>query len=181
MGALLRDQVEANFKGKKVDTWMFKGSHSVHMPEAVYAFSDNYGIKGQKKNKEVFRNKRAQRYVELADRMFKTWEAVTAKERGEAVYHNPDELISFSSDIKCLTKLRAELCRLPRKKNNSGMIELYTKADMVAGITMSDGRKLSIPSPNLADDVMMSFDRPDLVRPVQSNAMPPSLNLPRYR
>ena len=181
MGALLRDQVEANFKGKKVDTWMFKGSHSVHMPEAVYAFSDNYGIKGQKKNKEVFRNKRAQRYVELADRMFKTWEAVTAKERGEAVYHNPDELISFSSDINCLTKLRAELCRLPRKKNNSGMIELYTKADMVAGITMSDGRKLSIPSPNLADDVMMSFDRPDLVRPVQSNAMPPSLNLPRYR
>ena len=98
-----------------------------------------------------------------------------------SVYHNPDDLISFSSDIKCLTKLRAELCRLPRKKNNSGMIELYTKADMVAGITMSDGRKLSIPSPNLADDVMMSFDRPDLVRPVQSNAMPPSLNLPRFR
>ena len=66
-------------------------------------------------------------------------------------------ITSLLHEPEALTKLRAELCRLPRKKNNSGMIELYTKADMVAGITMSDGRKLSIPSPNLADDVMMSL------------------------
>ena len=58
-----------------------------------------------------------------------------------------DNLISFSSDIKLLKKLRAELCRLPVKPNGSGKFELYTKDVMKS--------KFKMKSPNLADSVMM--------------------------
>jgi len=160
MGALLRRQVSENFKNKRMETWVFKGSNEVHHPEKVIDYSEEYGIKGAKKNKDVFKNRRAQRYIELAERMRKTYDCVMAKERGKAVFVDTDELISFSSNIDCLQKLRAELCKLPRKKNNSGMIELYSKADMKSGVIMSDGSRQVIPSPNLGDSVMMSFDCP---------------------
>ena len=65
---------------------------------------------------------------------------------GEKLY-NPDELISFSSDIKLIDKLRSEVCRLPRKHNGNGKFELYTKEEMKA--------KFKVNSPNLADSVMM--------------------------
>lgn len=154
MGALLRDQCERNFKNVQVNTFMFKGSESPHMPEAIYQGSAVEGMTGSKKNKDVFRNKRAQNYVELADRCRKTWEAV---EKG--VYHNPDDLISFSSDIKDIQKLRSELCQMPIKPNTSGRIELYTKDEMRRGILMPDGSRRKLPSPNLGDCVMMSFDK----------------------
>ncbi len=153
MGALLRNQVAVNFKGMKVHTFMFKGSESVWYPEAVCSATEMFGISGSKLNKDVFRNKRAQNYVNVAQRCWKTYDAVV-----NGKYYNPDELISFSSKIKCLPKLRGELCRLPVKPNAHGSIELYTKADMKKGILMPDGSRLKLPSPGLADDVMMSFD-----------------------
>ena len=67
----------------------------------------------------------------------------------QEVYTDPDTMISFSSDITDLTQLRAELCRLPIKPNPNGMLELYTKEEML--------RKFKIPSPNLADSVKMLF------------------------
>ncbi len=158
MGALLRNQAEANFKGKKIQTYMFKGSEGVHFPEAIFSAGENYGIKSSKMNKEVLKNKRAQNYVIVAERCRKTWEAVTL-----GVYHNPEELISFSSEIKCIQKLRAEMCKLPFRGNANGTIELYSKEDMRKGIQMPDGSKVKIPSPNLADDVMMSFDNASVI------------------
>lgn len=153
MGALLRNQCSDNFKGTKVNSFMFKGSEGVHNPEAICSYTETFGISESKKNEDVFKNKRAQNYAALADRCRKTYEAVI-----HGVYYNPDELISFSSDIKLINKLRSELCRLPVKPNSSGTIELYTKQEMRKGILMPDGSRLKLPSPNLADCVMMSFD-----------------------
>ncbi len=173
MGALLRNQAAANFNGTKIQTSMFKGSEGVHHPEAICSANEHYGIIASKTNQDVFRNKRAQNYVGIAERCRKTYEAVV-----HGIYHNPDDLISFSSDIKCLQKLRSEMCRLPIKPNSSGTIELYSKDAMRKGIIMPDGSKVKIPSPNLADDVMMSFDnscilnvvtqfvRPQAIRPM---------------
>ena len=96
-----------------------------------------------KTNKEVFRNKRAQMYASLRDRVYKTYEAVV---KGKMC--DPEQLISFSSGMTNLTKLRSELCRMPIKPNGSGLFELYTKADM--------RRLFKVSSPNLADCVMMS-------------------------
>jgi len=152
LGAPLRNQVADNFKGKAIKTFMFKGSESVHYPEMQFDATD-YGIRDSKKNKDVFSNKRAQNYAGLAERCRKTYEAVV-----NGVYHNPDDLVSFSSSIKCLQKIRSELCRLPLKPNSQGMIMLYRKDEMARGIIMPDGQKLKLPSPNLGDCAMMSFD-----------------------
>jgi phage terminase large subunit len=66
-------------------------------------------------------------------------------------YSDPDNLISFSSSIKLLQMLRSELCRIPKKPNGAGMIQIMSKEDM---------RKLGIKSPNMADSVMMALDNP---------------------
>ena len=153
LGATLRDNVSSAFKGTKVEQLMFKGSNSPENPDQYFGESAEYysNIKGKVKNKDAFRNKRAQGYISLAERMRKTWEAVEQKK-----YTNPDDLISFSSKITMLQKLKAELCRLPKKPtNNTGHIELYTKQEMRKGITMPNGDRIVIPSPNIADSVMM--------------------------
>jgi phage terminase large subunit len=153
LGATLRDNVERAFKGTKVEQLMFKGSNSPENPDQYFGESAEYysNIKGKVKNKDAFRNKRAQGYINLAERMRKTWEAVEQKK-----YTNPDELISFSSKITMLQKLKAELCRLPKRPtNNTGHIELYTKQEMRKGISMPNGDRIVVPSPNIADSVMM--------------------------
>lgn len=153
LGAPLRDQVAKNFKGLPTRVFMFKGSEGVHNPEAIFSANKDYGMAESKRNKDVFRNKRAQNYVGLAERCRKTYEAVV-----DGVYHDPDELVSFSSKIGCLQKIRSELCRLPLKPNGYGMIQLYSKDEMVRGIILPNGQKLKLPSPNLGDCAMMSFD-----------------------
>jgi len=154
MGALLRDQAEVNFKGKRIESHMYRGSAEVWMKNAIFSDSDKFNIKSQKTNGDVFRNRRAQRSVEFAQRCYRTWEAVT-----QGKYHDPDTLVSFSSDCKDLRKLRAEACKMPLKPNGQGMIQLYTKQEMRAGIMMPDGRRVVIPSPNLFDCCTMSFDK----------------------
>jgi phage terminase large subunit len=147
MGMGLKRQISDAFKGKKVEIEAFRGSEGVDNPEQIY---DRLGteVKKPKKNRETFINKRAQYYWMLRDRMYRTYLAI---EKGERVF-NPDDLISFSSNIKEIGMLRAELCRIPRKYNASGRIQLMSKPDM---------KKLDIDSPNMADAVMM------LMRPVE--------------
>jgi len=169
MGALLRDQAATAFAGKKIKSTMYKGSEEVHNAEAIFKAAENYGFKEAKKNKEVFWNKRAQNSISLAERMRKTWEAVTAKEQGKIKYFNPDELISFSSHIKDLKKLRSECCKMPLKPNSHGKIALYSKDEMRRGIAIigRDGSRIDmkIPSPNLFDCVVMSFDQSANIMP----------------
>jgi len=142
----LKRQISDAFKGKKIMVEAFRGSEGVDRPNQTYERL-NIEVKNPKKNKETFINKRAQYYWMLRDRIYRTFLAV---DKGERVF-NPDDLISFSSDIKELSGLRAELCRIPRKFNNSGRIQLMSKPEM---------KKLEIDSPNMADAVMM------LMRPI---------------
>ncbi|AUS00442.1 terminase large subunit [Vibrio phage 1.275.O._10N.286.54.E11] len=153
MGALLRNQASKNFKGINLESFMFKGSEAPNNPKSVCDFADDYGIQGVVLNEDAFYNKRAQNYAYLANRVRKTYEAVTL-----GMYHNPDDLISFDKDMPLLNKLRSELCRIPSKPNSQGKIALYSKDEMKKGIIMPDGSKRKLPSPNLADCVMMSFD-----------------------
>lgn len=153
MGALLRTQAALNFSELKIESFMFKGSESPNMPKAICDFAGDYGISGTVLNEDAFYNKRAQNYAYLANRIRKTYEAVEL-----GVYHNPEDLISFSKEMPLLNKLRSELCRIPSKPNTQGKIMLYSKDEMKKGIIMPDGSKRKLPSPNLADCIMMSFD-----------------------
>jgi phage terminase large subunit len=149
MGVGLNRQVQQAFGGKHTILSQFKGSEGVDFPEKIYmpAYSDGAPIQGQKTNKDALKNKRAQYYFELRNRIYKTYEAV---EKGK--YHDPDELISFDGSIKLIAELRAELCRMPIKPNRNGLFTLYTKQEMKD--------KFSYPSPNLGDSVMMLMKVP---------------------
>lgn len=154
MGALLRDQAAKNFQGTKVHTFMYKGSEGVHNPEAVFKPVGEYHIRDSKKNKDVFGNKKAQNIISFAERVYKTWEAVVHKK-----YIDPEELVSFDSEsipANYLQKLRSEACRMPLKPADT--FKFYTKQEMRNGIRQPDGSKIVIPSPNLFDAVVLSFD-----------------------
>lgn len=145
LGATLRQHISNISSGKKVALQMFKGSESVDNPDSMYSF-DNKGvpIRNAARNADVFRNKRAQYYWSLRDRFYATYRAVT---RGE--YIDPDHMISLdSSGIENIDALRSEVCRIPLKDNNNGFIQVMSKIEMKA---------LKIPSPNMADALMMAF------------------------
>lgn len=142
MGLSLKQQIHDAFKGKKIQAVPFIGSGGVWEKGEQYnpIEGESWGEK-PKTNAEMFTNRRAQAYWALRDRVFKTYLAVVKKR-----YYPPDELISFSSSIKDLGALRAEICRIPRKRVPSGKIQILDKAAMKA---------MKLKSPNLADAVMM--------------------------
>ena len=161
MGVSLQRQIGQSFGGKRVTVSAFRGSEGVDQPYAPYEPSFAHDVKEQKTNKDSFRNKRAQYYQALRDRIYRTYCAVVKQH-----YHDPETMISFSSDIKLLQKLRAELCRMPIKPNGSGLIELYTKDVMKT--------RFKLVSPNLGDSVMMLMRTPP-TRPRQAGqSAPPS-------
>ncbi len=142
LGVSLNRQTVEAFKDKPVSVVQFKGSQGPDNPESVYQPAAANAGEAQKKNKDVFKNKRAQYYTALRDKAYTTYRAVV---HGE--HKDPDDMISFCSNIKALKKLRSELCRMPIKPRSDGLIELYTKQEMKT--------KFKLPSPNLADSVMM--------------------------
>ncbi len=149
LGGALRREVSNNFTGHDVDQVIFKGSNSPDNPDAKYEPTIDNAAKALT-NKDLFKNKRAQYYWNLRDRVYKTYRAVVHNE-----YCNPDELISFSSKIDQLQQLRSEVCRIPRKYNGAGTIQIMTKAEM---------RTQAIMSPNMADSVMMSLAVSDKIK-----------------
>ena len=84
----------------------------------------------------------------LRDRFYNAYQAV---ERGE--YIDPDEIISLSSDISNMSALRAEVCRIPTRPNGAGLIQIMSKEEMAR-------QKPPLPSPNMADSLMMSLATP---------------------
>jgi len=140
MGVGLRRQFADAFLGKRIDVQGYRGSASPDRPDALYEM----GAESQRKtNKETFRNKRAQAYWMLRDRVYRTYQAVT-----QGKNFPTSELVSFDSGIEDMELLRSELCRIPLKSNGMGMIQIMTKPEM---------KKLGIDSPNLADSVAMVF------------------------
>ena len=142
MGAGLAEQMSADVEGKKITLSMFKGSEGPDFPDAIYKPALKEIVRDQKKNRDVFKNKRAQYYFELRDRIYTTYRSVVFGE-----YADPDNMVSFCSNLPLLPKIRAELCRMPKKNNKNGMNELYTKQEMET--------IFKIPSPNLGDSIMM--------------------------
>lgn len=153
MGVGLNRQIMEAFKGLDVTIGQYKGSQKVDLPNAVYQPAEFFAkelevqaerkgiVQGQKTNKEALKNIRAQYYLDLRSKVYRTYRAV----HGE--YHDPDTLISFSSKIKARTQLKSELCRMPIKPNANGLFEMYTKQEMKT--------KFKFKSPNLADSVKM--------------------------
>lgn len=139
IGSPLSRPIQQAFNGKRIEHVMFKGSESPDDPKAVYTDDD----KKPRSNEDTFKNKRAQYYWRLRDRIYNTYRAVM---RGD--YVDPEEMISFSSQIPDLKRLRAEVCRIPRKTNANGYIQIMSKPDM---------KSLGIQSPNMADAVMMTM------------------------
>lgn len=155
LGATLRNHITNLSAGKKTVLQMFRGSEGVHNPDAIYSF-DNKGVavRNAKTNKDTFKNKRAQFYWQLRDRFYATYRAVA---HGE--YTDPDLMISLDSKgIDNIDKLRSEVCRVPIKDNNNGYIQIMSKLEMKA---------IKIPSPNMADSLMMAFANQSVI--VQNN------------
>jgi len=146
MGVGLNEQINKDFAGKHTIKVMFKGSESPDSPEAAYNSPVDSSTIDQKKIKDVFKNKKNQYYWELRDRIYRTYRAVMFPDER---YQDPATLISFSSDIKLLSKLKSQICRLPVKPNGNGYLQLYPKPEMKT--------KFQIVSPNLVDPVMMSM------------------------
>lgn len=148
MGAPLKRQVNEKLAGKKIEIVMFKGSETPDRPNEIYQDSHGSDKRKEKTNKEAFRNKRAQHYIELRDRFYNSYLAVVKRK-----YIDPETMISLSSDINDLPGLRSEVCRIPLKDNSGGFIQIMSKPEM---------KKLGIESPNRADSLMMAMIHPEM-------------------
>lgn len=155
LGAILRDQADQHFGNTHVNYFMYKGSTSPHNPESSFTSENsNIRIEEGRKVKDVFDNKKSQNIISLAERIYKTYEAVVHNK-----YHNPDDLISFNSKTikpEMLQKLKAEACKTPLKPSTK--IAFYSKSELRKGILLPDGNKIKIPSPNLFDALAISLD-----------------------
>ncbi len=147
LGVSLKRQVAQALQGKRIEYQMFKGSESPDRPDALYQPDARELDKKSRTNRETFRNKRAQYYIKLRDRMYNTYLAIVKKQ-----YINPDDLLSISSEVSCLQQLRSEVCRIPLKQNGNGYIQIMSKVDMRT--------KMKLASPNLSDSAMMVLDVP---------------------
>jgi len=148
LGIGLKSIVDAKLHNIKYK--IFKGSEkaddaqSPYMPMGASDTPNN-----TKTNQQVFKNKRAQYYWKLRDRFYSTYQAVNYNK-----YIDPDKLISISSSIKNIDKLRSEICQIPLKPNPNGQIQILSKPEMMS--------KYNLGSPNLADSLMMSLVTTDL-------------------
>lgn len=159
LGLGLRRQISDNLKGKKIDWFEFHGNDSVQNPNDIYMpTSDDDDPWKRRKNSDVFRNLRAQKYFDMRDCIYRTYRAVIFGE-----YCNPDEMVSFSGDMAAINKFKIELCRIPQKPNGSGLKQIMTKLEMKT--------KYGIDSPNLADSGMMTRITP-MIRKKKVTANP---------
>jgi len=144
LGATLRRQIsEALFPATGIKLDMFRGSNTPDNPDDVYQPDQSIERSNVKTNRQTFKNKRAQYYWALRDKFYATYRAVVL-----GFASNDEQLISISSAIKLLPLLRSEVCRIPKKYNPNGLIQIMSKQDM--------WQTHKIKSPNLADALMMS-------------------------
>jgi phage terminase large subunit len=145
-GSGLKRQVSDAFKGKRIDSHMFKGSLSGSAQDNADMIWQEIDQKDDnaKSYSETFLNNRSQYYMQLAQKFYNTYRCV---EKGE--YVDPSDMISLDSDgVEDMDRLKSEVCRIPRKPNNRGLYQIMSKLDM---------KTLKIPSPNMADSLMMSL------------------------
>ena len=122
----------------------FNAGATVERPEDYYVSDKQDKIK----NKDFFANLKAQAWWGIADRFRNTYNAIN---RGEVF--KDDELISISSEMPNLEKLKTELSTPKRDFDRNGRVKVESKEDL-ARSTRPGG---PVPSPNLADAFVMAF------------------------
>ena len=122
----------------------FNAGAAVERPEEYYVSDKQDKIK----NKDFFANLKAQTWWNIADRFRNTYNAIN---RGEKF--KDDEMISISSDMPHLEKLKRELSTPKRDFDRNGRVKVESKEDL-AKSTRPGG---AVPSPNLADGFVMAF------------------------
>jgi len=151
MGAGLKRQVSTAFSGKKMRTHMFRGSLSgigQDNAKKIYLPTDNDVLGDKPKTyADTFTNNRSQYSIRTANLFYNTYRCVV---KGE--YVDPEDMISIDSDgVESIDRLRSEVCRVPRKRNNTGLIQIMSKQDM---------KSLKIESPNMWDCITMNQFQP---------------------
>ncbi|MDE2105306.1 MAG: PBSX family phage terminase large subunit [Patescibacteria group bacterium] len=125
----------------------FNAGAAVERPEEYYA-SDRLD---RIKNKDFFANLKAQAWWNLADRFRNTYNAIN---RGEKF--KDDELVSISSEMPNLEKLKTELSTPKRDFDRNGRVKVESKEDLAKSNRVGGAVK----SPNLADAFVMAFAAP---------------------
>lgn len=128
VGSTLKDA------GKRTGYYKFNAAGAVINPKSQYS----PGIK----NGEKFENLKAQAWQDVADRLRNTYNAIN-----KGTKFSPDELISISSDLPHLERLKTELSS-PRRSFSKRGLDMVEPKDALA--------KRGIKSPNLADAFVMA-------------------------
>lgn len=144
------DELNSASGSGKVRYSRFNAGGAVFDPEGFYSRSRIERIK----NKDQFSNLKAQTWWMVADRFRNTFDAV----RNGTVYKD-DELISISSGLPMLVKLKTELATPKRDFDQNGRVKVESKKDL---------SKRDIASPNIADAFIMCF-APEIARMKISN------------
>ncbi|WP_169294725.1 PBSX family phage terminase large subunit [Advenella sp. EE-W14] len=127
--------VGSTLKEKKIYSryYKFNAAGAVVNPDKEYAPKIT--------NAEKFENLKAQAWQDVADRLRNTFNAVN-----KGMKYPESELISISSEIKLLERLKTELCTPNKSISKRGLDMVESKQDL---------RKREIKSPNLADSFVM--------------------------
>lgn len=139
------DELNKERRGAVVRYSKFNAGAGVHEPERYYAQDRQDKIK----NKDYFSNLKAQTWWMVADRFRNTFDAVR-----NGTKYKAEDLISISSHMPHLAKLKAELSTPKRDFDKNGRVKVESKEDL---------KKREIPSPNLADAFVMCF-APEVAR-----------------
>ena len=115
----------------------FNAGDAVAFPDAQYAREGNI------KNKDFFSNLKSQTWWTIADRFRATYDAVK-----NGTKYPADQLISISSDMPQLEKLKTELSTPRRDFDLNGKVKVESKKDLA---------KREIASPNLGDAFVQCF------------------------
>lgn len=134
-GAKFGEINAALLQSRRVSYSKFNAGGAVWRPEAVYSQGT--------KNKDMFSNIKAQAWWLLADRFRNTFNAVRKGEKFAG-----DELISLSSALPHLELLIDELSTPKRDYDQNGRVKVESKKDLA---------KRDVPSPNMADALVMAF------------------------
>lgn len=137
--ARILNKARKEAKLPEIDVVGFQGSAAVFDPDGLVDPEDK--DRRVRKNKDYFKNRKAQGWFGLRKRFRNTYRLVV---KGISCSH--DEIICIPSDLPYFTKLVAELSQPTYSQDNLGKMVIDKKPD---------GSK----SPNLADAVMILFAR----------------------
>ncbi|AFV51511.1 putative phage terminase large subunit [Acinetobacter phage vB_AbaM-IME-AB2] len=119
----------------------FVAGGGVHEPDKFY--------QPKITNKDFFANAKAQAWWLVADKFRLTYQVIQAIKNGtEIPKHRPEDLISISSDMPNLHRLKVELSIPHRDEDRLGRVMVESKQDLA---------KRDVKSPNLADAFIMAY------------------------